>query len=249
MAKVIHARNRDEARTRTGLSRQWQAYQSWFVGAYAVAATIALIMLSFAAHVTPYFAFDLVATRVVQSVHAGWYDLLMRAVGEVGYPPQVYVLVLVIVLSLYFTGLKWEAVAEVFAIVGIGAVGLVIKTLVNRPRPTPDLVHVITVLDNGKMSFPAGHVESFIAILGFLWFLAFLRAQNVWVRSISLFVFGEMIAFIGISRLYTGEHWLSDVIGAYLFGSIWLILTIWFYNWGKDRFFVHRPKEKKAGQG
>ncbi len=222
----------------------WEQYQCWLVGAYAVLAVFALAVLSFEAHLAPYFPFDLVATRTVQSLHAGWYDSIMRAIGQPGYPPQVYVFALIIILSLYFTGLRWEAIAQLFATVGIGVVGLLIKTLVSRPRPSPDLVHVITKLDNGQLSFPAGHVESFVAILGLLWFLAFVRAKSVWVRSLSLVVLGEMIAGIGISRIYTGEHWLSDVIAGYLLGSVWLILTIWLYNWGSPRFFVPNTRSK-----
>lgn len=214
------------------------------VSLYFVLALIALIALSVFVHSNPIPPFDLAASHLVQSVHAGWFDIMMRIVGEPGYPPQVYVLVFWIIIVLYLTGLKWEAVAELFATVGIGAVGLLIKTLVNRPRPTADLVNVITVLDQGKLSFPAGHVESFMAIIGFLWFLSFVLCKNSWVRAISFLVFGEMLALIGISRVYTGEHWMTDAVGGYLFGSLWLIVTIYFYEWGKGRFFVQKPKRE-----
>lgn len=209
---------------------------------YFVLATIALGALSFYVHNNPIPAIDLATSRIVQSYSAGWYDLLMRYVGMPGYPPQVYVLVFWIILVLWFTHLRWEAVMEVFATVGIGVVGLIIKTLVNRPRPTPDLVHVITSLDAGKLSYPAGHVESFMAIIGFLWFLSFVLCKNQWVRTITLLYFGEMLALIGISRVYTGEHWLTDAIGGYLLGSLWLILTIYIYEWGKGRFFTSERK-------
>ncbi len=223
--------------------REYAPIQKAIVWIFVVVAMLGLAGLSFAAHTTPYFPLDLAAAHAVQSIHAGWYDFMMQIVGQPGYPPQVYVLVLWIVGVLWFTGLRWESVSEVFAIVGIGVVGYIVKVLVNRPRPTPDLVNVIRVLDNGKMSFPAGHVESFVAILGFLWFLAFVYARNPWVRGISLLVFGEMIAVIGISRVYTGEHWLTDAIGGYLLGGLWLVATIWFYQWGKPRFFLsHRKK-------
>jgi undecaprenyl-diphosphatase len=46
---------------------------------------------------------------------------------------------------------------------------------------------------------------------------------------------------MGLSRIYQGQHWFSDVMGAYLLGSLWLALTIWIYRWGKPRFFVHQP--------
>lgn len=218
--------------------------QHRIVQIYFVLATIALAALSVFVHNNPLPPFDLAASRLVQSINAGWYDLLMRFVGEAGYPPQVYVLVFWIIIVLYLTGLKWEAVMEVFATVGIGVVGLVIKTLVNRPRPTPDLVHVLTSLDGGKLSFPAGHVQSFMAILGFLWFLSFVLCKRGWVRTITLLFYGEILALIGISRVYTGEHWLTDAIGGYLLGSLWLILTIYLYQWGKPRFFVDRHKSR-----
>lgn len=220
-------------------------YHKIIVPVYFVAAAVALAALSFMVHTAGPLPIDLAAAHAVQSVQAGWYDIMMRLVGEPGYPPQVYVVVVWIVLVLWLTGLRWEAVSEVFATVGIGVVGLVIKMLVNRPRPSPDLIHVIQSLDSGKLSFPAGHVQSFVAIIGFLWFLSFTLSKNPWVRSISLLIFGEMIALIGISRMYTGEHWLTDSIGGYLLGSLWLILTVWLYQWGKPRFWLPKPGKSK----
>src|SRR5207249_2212329 len=108
----------------------------------------------------------------------------------------------------WFFKMKWEAVMQVFATVGIGVVGLVIKILVDRTRPTPDLVQVLTTLDAGKQSYPAGHVESYVAILGFLMYLGWtLLPKNSVSRWVELVVYGIMIALIGISRVYVGEHW------------------------------------------
>ncbi len=244
MAGLTHVPSDRTSRSQVKEVRALGEFTKIIVPIYFIAATLALGALAFMVHGTGPLPVDLAASHAVQAVQAGWYDFIMRIVGEPGYPPQVYVVVVWIVLVLWFTGLRWEAVSEIFAIVGIGAVGLVIKTLVNRPRPTPGLVHVIQVLDAGKLSFPAGHVESFMAIIGFLWFLSFTLSKNPWVRTISLLIFGEMLALIGISRIYTGEHWLTDAVGGYLFGSLWLILTIWFYEWGKPRFFVPKASRK-----
>jgi membrane-associated phospholipid phosphatase len=205
---------------------------------YFVAAIVALVALSFMVRGAGPLPIDLAASHLIQSYHAGWYDVLLRAVGEPGYPPQVYVLLVWVFLVLFFTRLKWELAMEVFATVGIGVVGLAIKMLVDRARPTADLVNVIVVLDGGKQSFPAGHVQSYMAVFGFLWYVSLVRCKNPWVKSISLVFLGAMIALIGISRVYTGEHWLTGVIGGYLLGSLWLILTIWLYEWGKARLSV-----------
>jgi membrane-associated phospholipid phosphatase len=207
-------------------------------GIVVVLAVIAMAALAFAAHSVRYFDIDLSAARALQSIHAGAFDSAMRLVGAPGYPPQVYVEIVVLLVILWAVKLKWEALMEVFATVGIGAVGLIVKILVDRPRPTPDLINVVTALDNGKQSFPAGHVESYVAILGFLWYLSYtLLPRNSVRRLVELIVFGVMIALIGVSRVYVGEHWLSDVVGGYLLGGIWLWLTIKVYAWGKPRFF------------
>jgi undecaprenyl-diphosphatase len=54
-----------------------------------------------------------------------------------------------------------------------------------------------------------------------------------------------LIALVGISRVYLGEHWPSDVFGAYLLGSLWLTLTVYVYRWGKPRFFKNQPLAKE----
>lgn len=233
--------------TRQPVVRHQQFARISVDGVLVVIATVVLVVLAFFAHEIPYFGFDLSMTRAVQGIHIGAFDALMQIVAAPGYPPQVYVVIVITLVILWVFKLKWEALAEVFAVLGIGIVGLLIKIVVDRPRPTPDLVNVLTALDNGKQSFPAGHVESYVAILGFLWYLSYtLLPKHTAARLVELSVYGTMIAFIGLSRVYVGEHWLSDVIGGYLFGGIWLWLTIRLYEWGKPRFF---KKERSKAYG
>lgn len=216
-------------------------------GIAVLLAVVAMAALSFAAHSVHYFPIDLEAARAEQSIHAAAFDTLMRFVAAPGYPPQVYVWIVFMLVVFWFFKMKWEAVMQVFAVVGIGVVGLLVKILVDRPRPTPDLINVMTTLDGGKQSFPAGHVESYVAILGFLMYLSFrLLPKGSISRWVELAVYGIMIALIGVSRVYVGEHWLSDVVGGYLLGGIWLWLTIKLYEWGKTRFF---KSERRASNG
>jgi undecaprenyl-diphosphatase len=109
---------------------------------------------------------------------------------------------------------------------------------VDRPRPRADLVNVISQLQD--YSFPSGHVLFFTTFGGFLLFLAYTTLRSSWWRSLLRVVLGAMVALIGVSRIYEGEHWTSDVIAAYLLGSVWLSLTIVMYRRGKPRFFVNR---------
>ena len=201
---------------------------------------IALIALAFFVRANKNWPEDLVLLKDVEGIRDPVFNFIMHIVGQPGYPPQVYAVVVLICLILWWFKLKWEAIAEAFAVIGIGVVGLGIKMFVDRTRPPQDLLNGGVMLDNGKFSFPAGHVESLVAIFGFLMHLSWqLLPERNWVRWLTLFVYGIVLTFIGISRVYLGEHWPLDAVGGYLFGAFWLWLTIRFYEWGKDRYFVH----------
>ena len=101
----------------------------------------------------------------------------------------------------------------------------------DRPRPSADLVNVISQLRD--YSFPSGHVLYFTAFLGFLVFLVYTLLKNSWWRTLLMVVLGGMVALIGLSRIYEGHHWASDVLAAYLLGSVWLTLSVYVYRWGK----------------
>ncbi len=236
---------RRDATTDAFARRGW-GHPALFV-IYFILAAILLGALAFYVRATPVDPLDLTITRAVQAFNPPWFNTLMFAVGEPGYPPQVYAWVILAFIVLYAVGLKWEAIAHAFATVGIGVVGLLVKYPVDRLRPSPNLVHVANpALDGGKFSFPAGHVESYVAILGFFIFLLIVLGKPSWLRILEIVFFGLMIALIGLSRVYVGEHWPSDALGGYLLGSDWLIVTIYFYNWGKTRFFMQERARVKG---
>jgi undecaprenyl-diphosphatase len=81
----------------------------------------------------------------------------------------------------------------------------------------------------------------YLGFFGFVGFLAFSLLKPSVKRSLLLVLFGGLIVLIGASRIYTGEHWASDVLGAYLLGSLTLVAIVQLYIWGKTRFFVHQP--------
>src|SRR5882762_2662050 len=172
---------------------------------YVVFASAAFISLAVAAHFIPYFPIDLTITREVQSYHGAAYDAVMRALS----------------------GLRWEAVGGAFAGL-VSVIGAAIKLLVYRPRPSADLVYVFRQLpDTG---FPSGHVLSAVAFGGYMGFLAYTLLKPSWQRTVILILIALGVVLMGPSRIYMGQHWFSDTMGAYVLGSLWLALSIKLYR-------------------
>jgi membrane-associated phospholipid phosphatase len=221
------------------VARPVRRYRALVFQGYVVAAAIAFMILFVFASQVPYFGFDLTVARAVQSFHPYWWDVLMRFVSGLGFNPLVYILAGLTILFVYTVGLRWEAVMLLFAAVGVSILGAVVKIVVHRDRPSSALVHVLEILHD--YSFPSGHTLLFTAFGGFLLFLIYTLTPHSWSRTIGLIFLGGLIALVGLSRVYEGEHWPSDVLGGYLLGSLWLVITIYIYRWGKSRFFVNQP--------
>lgn len=205
---------------------------------YVLVASLVFVALAVAAHYFPYFRIDLAVTRGVQSLQNPAFDALMRGLSWIGFAPQVDLLIALVIVVLFAVGLRWEAMSAAFAAIG-PVLGSLVKLIVARPRPSADLVHVIRQLDT--MSFPSGHVLLATAFYGFVAFLGYALLRRGWVRTICLIVFALFIGLMGPSRIYLGQHWFSDVMGAYVLGSLWLALSIRVYRWGKPRFFPTQP--------
>jgi undecaprenyl-diphosphatase len=201
------------------------------------------VALAVVAHTVAYFPIDLTITRALQRYHGPFISQLMHGVSWLGFIPQTDVLVGLTVLSLFLAGLRWEAVCTLFGACAV-VVGALVKIIVYRPRPTADLVDVFSQLNSS--SFPSGHVIEFTGFCGFLVFLVYTLLKPSWVRTALLILLALIIILMGPSRIYLGQHWFSDVMGAYLLGSLWLALTIKLYRWGKPRFFKRQPVAPEA---
>lgn len=199
----------------------------------------AFAALTFLVKTMPSFAIDLQVTKAIQLINFPYFAWLMTVVSWAGFGPQVTIITGLIIFLIFALGLRWETVMALIAAVFSTAINILVKDLVQRPRPTVNLVNVIDTLNS--YSFPSGHVMFYVGFLGFIGFLVFTLLKPSLKRSLLLVVIGVPIALIGISRIYLGEHWASDVLGAYLLGSLTLVAIIQCYLWGKKRFFIHQP--------
>ncbi|MBU6430963.1 bifunctional DedA family/phosphatase PAP2 family protein [Patescibacteria group bacterium] len=110
-------------------------------------------------------------------------------------------------------------------IAGGGLFGLIGKLALHRERPETALY-----VEN-TFSFPSGHSTIAAAFFGFIIYILLRRKQKLKYK-INTFFFGlTLILLIGLSRLYLGVHFLSDVWGGYLLGLLWLFIGIAISEW------------------
>ncbi len=213
----------------TGFAR----YELPLLVGYTGILSAAAFALALASRKTPYFRIDLDITRRLQSIRIGWFDALMRFVAGLGYPFQANILGGILLAFLYRVGLREEATATLIGAIGSVVLAFAMLLFVRRPRPTPDLIRV-----NHKMwtsSFPSGHTLIFTSVAGFLAFLAFQSRLPAFVRWPLIAMFGSVIVLMGPARIYSGEHWASDVLAGYLAGSAWLGVLVKIYRWRQSR--------------
>ena len=204
-----------------------------------VVVAVAFAVLTFLVKTMPFFAVDLQITRAIQLINFPSFGLLMNLISWPGFGPQDVIIAGLIILLILIFSLRWEAIVALIAALFTTGIDLLVKDLVQRPRPLPNQVNVFAKLSS--FSFPSGHVMFYLGFFGFIWFLAFTLLKPSLKRSFLLVLFGILIVLVGVSRVYLGEHWPSDVLGSYLLGSLTLVAIIQFYLWGKKRFFVHQP--------
>ena len=172
-------------------------------------------------------ALDLNMTLLLQSFRNPVLTGAMLAVSWPGFFPQSIVMIGVESVLLYLVRRRREAVVVLAASVAVQLVNAGIKFLVQRPRPSADLVDVARYLTD--YSFPSGHVMLYTVFFGFNGFLAYTLLPRSWKRSVLLAVCGASAGLVGLSRIYLGAHWASDTAAAYLLGGAVLAAAIRIY--------------------
>lgn len=98
-----------------------------------------------------------------------------------------------------------------------------VKIIVRRPRPD-----VLNLVNEGTYSFPSGH--SMISILFFGSIIYLLNKNNNKYRKPLTCIFILFILLVGLSRLYLGVHFLTDVLSGYILGLLLLFIIIDMYE-------------------
>lgn len=130
----------------------------------------------------------------------------------------------------YFLFVKNKVYAKLMTLnlVIITVLNQVIKHVVSRPRPTG-----FRLIDETGYSFPSGHSMVSMAFYGFLIYLANKYVKNIYLKVTLISVLSIFIVLIGVSRIYLGVHYASDVVVGFCISISYLILFTHILNKNK----------------
>ncbi|MGF6950693.1 membrane-associated phospholipid phosphatase [Neobacillus sp. B4I6] len=127
------------------------------------------------------------------------------------------------------------------AITGSAILNGILKQFFQRVRP--DFHRLI---DIEGYSFPSGHAMNAFTVYGILSFLLWRHIPSRFGRGVLISVSIIMILAIGISRIYLGVHYPSDIIGGYFASGFWITTAILFFQYYQEKRY-NKKKQREKG--
>ena len=166
--------------------------------------------------------FEIEIIKTLQSINSPFFDYLCKFISHMAnYIGFVFVLAILFFFinkrfSLYF-GLTYG--------IGIGT-NYLIKFLVNRPRPYLVSSEIQNILPASGSAMASGHTLSATIIACFCLFAIFAKTKKTWVKILSTILFAIFLGFVIVSRMYLGQHYLTDTIVGFAEGIVFSLIGI-----------------------
>lgn len=213
-----------------GLAR-WMAARGVLVTTAVVGGVLAVLLTSASAEV-----YDAVTENdgvagldrpvLDQAVHwrSPGLDTAATAFTDVGGTAGMPVLVAVVVLVMVLAWRSWTPVVlTLIAAAGSLAMTTSGKDLIGRARPPLNLA--VPPYEHSP-SFPSGHTLNATVLIGVLVYLALLHLDSVRTRALVVVAGAVFVVAMGLSRVFLGHHWLTDVMVGWTLGLAWLSVVV-----------------------
>lgn len=161
--------------------------------------------------------FDATVIRWIIALRSDWLTSFMRAITELGSTGGVVGVVLGVIAICLSLRKRLEASTFALTVLGAFLTSEWLKRVFKRARPPMPWLAAAT-----NYSFPSGHSLVTLVLYGFLAYLVF---QNLRPGRIRLVLTGFLLLIpflIGISRIYLGVHYPSDVLGGWILATMWV---------------------------
>jgi undecaprenyl-diphosphatase len=204
---------------------------------WALAAAICFAIDAFAVALKKSTGLDHFANSI-QSMESPAMTSIMKIFTFIGSPEVVLILFVISAFVLYkMLHHRTELVLFAAVMVGTVVVNQVLKALFHRARPD---VHQI-VTETGY-SFPSFHSMGTFALFGVLTFLLWRHMKTGTGRALMIVGGVVLTLLVGISRIYLGVHYVSDVVGGYLASGFWLGCCIYLFQRYQERKYKSTKK-------
>ena len=130
-------------------------------------------------------------------------------------------IIIICIISIFVFRNKKINICIVSNLVIVTILNGLLKVLFMRERPT-----INQMITENSYSFPSGHSMISMAFYGYLIYLIYNYINNKIVRYLFIILLSILIFLIGISRIYLGVHYASDVIGGFCFGIVYIFIFI-----------------------
>ena len=176
---------------------------------------------------------DLSILSVIHAHDSPGLTRLAYALSFIGSPSVLVPVIAVAAIALWVTGIRRDAALLVLGLGGSSLLDAALKLHFRRVRPDVPWAFV----HERSFSFPSGHSVGAVVLYGTLTYLVWSRLDAAWQRACTILLALLLVIGIGLSRVYLGVHFPTDIAAGYAVGLIWLAPLI-----GGNEFVLRRAR-------
>lgn len=166
--------------------------------------------------------YDYQITNYVISYRTPWLTNYLTFMTHLGDAKGYLIVFTLVALISYFGFKRWKHTVQIIVVLTLALLSnLALKRVIDRARP--DIEHLVVA---ESLSYPSGHAMVAMAFYGFVIFLIYKFKLHIALKIAIICLLTLLILSIGISRIYLGVHFPSDIVGGFIAGFIWVVFCV-----------------------